>query len=153
MEIWGWIVQNRSELFTDIGIIGGLASLWFTNKSLREQTKAWRVANLLTFVSNLRELTKVYYENVPLHRVLDPGADVHTEPVNFGEETYARARILHLFSAYKAMQDDLTVKPEGLRRDIQDFFALPIPKIVWGKMKPLQNADFTAYIDECLNPQ
>ncbi|HUZ08190.1 MAG TPA: hypothetical protein VMV89_11975 [Candidatus Paceibacterota bacterium] len=48
------------------------------------------------------------------------------------------------------MKDDLLVKQEGSRRDIAQFFSLPIPKAVWIKTKLLQNQDFAAFIDSSL---
>jgi hypothetical protein len=39
---------------------------------------------------------------------------------------------------------------EGLRRDIAQFFSLPIPKSVWGKTKPFQNDDFAKFIESAL---
>src|SRR5258708_39773837 len=114
MEIWGWVTQILSA----VGIIGGL---FFTAVSLRSEAKTRRIANLLTLTHNQRELLNVFYQNLELTRILDPSADIKSLPVNQGEEIYTSALIQHLSSAYRAMQSDLTVKPEGLRRDVGAF--------------------------------
>ncbi len=59
--------------------------------------------------------------------------------------------IQHVNSVYSAMNDRLVVKVEGLRRDIAQFFALPIPNAVWEKLKGLQNDDFVAFVEKCRN--
>ena len=149
MEIGGWVTQNWFTLLSAVGIIGGL---WFTAVSLRSEAKTRRIANLLTLTQNQRELLKVFYHNLELTRILDPSADIKSLPVNQGEEIYTSALIQHLSSAYRAMQSDLTVKPEGLRLDVGAFFTLPIPKIVWGKIKQFQDADFVRFVEDCLRP-
>jgi hypothetical protein len=146
MEIWGWISQNWFNLFSAVGIISGL---WFTAISLRSETKTRRIANLLTLTHNQRELLQVFYQNLELTRILDASADTASLPVNRGEKIYTSALIQHLSSAYRAMQSDLTVKPEGLRRDVREFFELPIPKAVWEKTKRFQDRDFVAFVESC----
>jgi len=42
-------------------------------------------------------------------------------------------------------------KVEGLRRDVAQFFALPITREVWGKIKVLQNDEFVAFVESCQN--
>jgi hypothetical protein len=50
---------------------------------------------------------------------------------------------------FHAMRDELTIKPEGLRRDVWWFFSLPIPRAVWEKFKVLQNDKFAFYVEDC----
>lgn len=38
-----------------------------------------------------------------------------------------------------------------MRWDVAWFFSLPIPKAVWEKLKPLQDEEFVAYVEECRN--
>jgi hypothetical protein len=146
MEIWTWVSQNWFEFLSSIGIIGGL---WFNAVSLHSETKTRRIANLLTLTGNQRELLKVFYQNQPLTRVLDPAADTASLPINRAEEMYVSAMIQHLSSAYRAMQSDLTIKPEGIHRDVREFFTLPIPKFVWEKIKKFQDADFVQFVENC----
>ena len=48
------------------------------------------------------------------------------------------------------MKSDLTFNPEGVERDIQAFFSLPVPKEVWNKFKEFQNADFVKFVESAL---
>ena len=148
MGIGEWILQNWFNLFSAIGIIAGL---WFTAFSLRSETKTRRVANLLTITANHREIWKEFLNNPKLARVRDAAADTAKQPVTDAERVFVTLVILHINSVYYAMSDQLVVKYEGLRRDIAQFFSLPIPKAVWEKTKQFQNDALVRFIEECRN--
>jgi hypothetical protein len=146
MAVSLWITEHWFELLSAIGII---ASLCFTAASFYSEAKTRRVANLLTLTENHRQLLKVFYENVKLTRILDPKADVASFPVNRGEEIYVGVIIQHLSSVYRAMRSDLTMQPKAIRHDVREFFGLPVPKVVWKKLKPFQDDDFARFVEEC----
>jgi hypothetical protein len=147
MGIGGWISQSWFDLFSALGIIGGL---WFTAVSLHSETKTRRVANLLTITANYREVWKEFFRSPELLRVIEPSADVAKQPVTPAEEFFVNMVISHTSSVYEALKDELVIKQEGLRRDIALFFSLPVPKAVWTKTKLLQNQDFAAFIESSL---
>lgn len=142
-----WLTENWFDLFSSIGIIGGL---WFTAFSLHSEAKTRRVANFLTITGNYREIWKEFLNQPKLARVLDASADEASQPVTAEEEIFVNMIILHISTTYYAMNDELVIKLEGSRRDIAQFFSLPIPKAVWSKTKPLQNQDFAAFIESSL---
>jgi hypothetical protein len=146
MGIGEWILQNWFTLFSAIGIIAGL---WFTAFSLRSETKTRRVANLLTITANHREIWKEFLNNPKLARVRDAAADMAKQPVTDAERVFVNLVIQHINSVYYAMSDQLVVKYEGLRRDIAQFFSLPIPQAVWDRMKVFQNDALVRFIEEC----
>jgi hypothetical protein len=146
MGIWDWVSQNWFNLFSAIGIIAGL---WFTAFSLRSATKTRRVANLLTITANHREIWKEFLNNPKLARVRDAAADMAKQPVTDAERVFVNLVIQHINSVYYAMNDQLVVKYEGLRRDIAQFFSLPIPQAVWERMKVFQNDALVRFIEEC----
>ena len=148
MGIGEWILQNWFNLFSAIGIIAGL---WFTAFSLRSETKTRRVANLLSITANHREIWKEFLNNPKLARVRDAAADTVKQPVTDAERVFVNLVIQHINSVYYAMNDQLVVKYEGLRRDIAQFFSLPIPQAVWGRMKVFQNGALVQFIEECRN--
>ena len=148
MGIGEWILQNWFNLFSAIGIIAGL---WFTAFSLRSETKTRRVANLLTITANHREIWKEFLNNPKLARVRDAAADTAKQPVTDAERVFVNLVIQHINSVYYAMSDQLVVKYEGLRRDIAQFFSLPIPQAVWERMKVFQNDALVQFIEECRN--
>ena len=147
MGIGDWILQNWFNLFSVAGVIGGLV---FTAISVRSDTETRRIANLLTLTNNQRELLQVFYQKLDLSRILDGSADTESVPVNRGEKIYTSALIQHLASTFRAMKSDLTVKPQGLQRDVRDFFGLPIPKIVWEEVKDFHDSDFVMFVENCL---
>ena len=142
-----WLAENWFNLFSSIGILGGL---WFTAVSLHSETKTRRVANLLTITINYREIWKEFFSTPELARVIDPAANVAKKPVTPDEEFFVNTVISHTSSVYEALKDELLIKQEGLRRDVKSFFSLPVPKAVWTKVKLLQNQDFAAFIDSSL---
>jgi hypothetical protein len=142
-----WLAENWFNLFSSLGIIGGL---WFTAISLRSETKTRRIANLLTVTTNHREIWKEYFRNPELARVLDASANVAKRPVTPAEQLFVGLIIFHISNVFYAMKDDLFIKLEGSRRDIAQFFSLPVPKAVWTKTKLLQNHDFAAFIESSL---
>jgi hypothetical protein len=142
-----WLTENWFNLFSSLGIIGGL---WFTTVSLHSETKTRRVANLLTITANYREVWKEFFRSSELARVVDPVANVAKQPVTPAEEFFVSLVISHTSSVYEAIKDELLTKQEGLRRDVGLFFSLPIPNAVWTKSKLLQNQDFAAFIESSL---
>jgi hypothetical protein len=147
MGIVEWISQNWFNLFSSLGIIGGL---WFTAVSLRSETKTRRIANLLTITANHREVWKEIFHRPDLSRVLDDSADMAKQPVTPAERFFVNMVISNTNSMYEALKDELVTEQEGLRRDVKSFFSLPIPNAVWIKTKLLQNQDFAAFIESSL---
>ena len=148
MEIGGWVSQNWFNLFSAIGIIAGL---WFTAVSLRSETKTRRIANLLAITASHREVWKTFLDDKGLARVRDASADTTKQPITDAERVFVMFVIFHMSSVFYAMSNQLVVKVEGLRRDIAQFFSLPIPRDVWEKIKVLQNDDFVAFVESCRN--
>ena len=72
-----------------------------------------------------------------LLRVLAPDADLAREPLTEAEEIFVTLVIQHLHTVVTAMRDELTINPEGLRRDLRQFLARPIPGVVWNGLKAL----------------
>jgi hypothetical protein len=144
MGIWEWISQNWFNLFSAITVIAGL---WFTAFSIRADIKTRRIANLLTITANHREVWNKIFINPELKRVLNPAADPVKHPINEEEEMFVNMVIQHINSVYYALSDQLVIQYEGLRRDVSDFFSLPIPKTVWKKSKKFQNDDFVKFVE------
>jgi hypothetical protein len=146
MEVGQWLVDNWYVALQSTGIVGGLL---FTAFSLRSETKTRRIANLLVITQNHREIWKEVFERPALKRVMDPAANLTTEPVDHEEELFVHFLVLHLNSVFHAMKDDVFVKPDGLRQDIRRFFSLPIPFTVWERIKVLQDDEFVRFVEKC----
>jgi hypothetical protein len=148
MGIWGWLADNSFNLLSAGGIIGGLL---FSGHALRSETKTRRVANLLTITANHREIWKEFAHNPALARVLDAAASPSKLPITNVEAIFVNMVIFHISGAYYAMRDELVINMEGLRRDVSDFFSLPIPRAIWERNKVTQNDDFVAFVESCRN--
>ena len=148
MEIYHWMDNHGFDLLEAVGII---ASLTFTAAAFHRDDRSRRVTNLLTLTQSHREVWKEQLHDPQLKRILDPKANLSREPVTRDEEIFVTMVIQHLNIVFHAMRHELTINPEGLRRDVWQFFSLPIPKAVWEKGKVLQNDDFVAYVEACRN--
>jgi len=111
--------------------------------------RARRVGNLIQLTQQHRELWERMYVQPELARILDPGPDLAATPVTAPEEMFVTFLILHLSNSYYAIRSRVFQKPEGLRKDIELFFSLPIPRAVWEKVKILQDAAFAEFVENC----
>ena len=143
-----WFSENWFNLISAVGII---ASLLFTAISLRSETKNRRVGSLLALTESHRDLWSKIFDFPQLGRIFDAKPDLSANPITLTESIYVGLAIQHLGSAYQAMKCGVMVRQDGLCDDIRAFFSLPIPKVVWGNSKKLQNRDFVAFVDACFS--
>ena len=112
------------------------------------EARARRVGNLIRLTEQHRDLWERMYSQPELARILDPGADLARMEVTVQEEMFVIFIILHLSSTYYAIRSGVFQKPHGLRKDIERFFSLPIPRAVWDKVKTLQDAPFVNFVHQ-----
>jgi len=148
MGVLSWIGKTWFDLVQSLGIVAGLL---FTAATFKRDTKERRVANLIEITKQHREIWAELYRQPELARVLDVNANLQETPVTSEEELFVNLLILHLNSSYQAMNNGVYTKPEGLRKDIRRFFTRPVAKVVWLKMKPLQDAQFVQFVESCLS--
>lgn len=135
------------------GIVGGLlftaAGLWFTAVAFRSDERMRRTANLLTIAEHHQHIWSACYERPGLSRVLDPNADLAVEPLTDEELLLSKLLIVHLSTSFRATKEGMLLKPEGVRKDIDWFFSLPIPQAAWRKYRALQDRDFVEFVEGC----
>jgi hypothetical protein len=148
MELRAWFADNAVSLISAFGIVG---SLLIAALSFRSEAKTRRIANLLSITANHREVWKVFVNDKALARVLSASADTSRQPVTEAEQAFVTLVFTHISSVYYAMNDQLVINLDGLRRDIVQFLSLRIPREVWEKIKVLQNDDFVAFVESCRN--
>lgn len=148
MGIGEWLTHNAFDIMGSIGIIGGL---WFTAFSLRSDTITRRTANLIDITASHRDIWKLYFDIPELTRVFDAQADISKHPTTQKENVFVNMLIAHIGASYYLMKHEHVIKPEGLRRDVKEFMALPIPKAIWQQAKAFQNDDFVAFVESCRN--
>lgn len=148
MELGQWIGQNWFVLLQSFAIV---ASLLFTTITLRRDAKGRRIANLIDLTASHRNVWMQFDRRPELARVLDPEADLGVKVVTESERIFVTFLILHLSCVYHALEDALSISPEGLRQDVKSLFSLPIPNAVWENIKTLQDRKFVMFVDECLS--
>jgi hypothetical protein len=148
MGFSAWLADNSVNLLSTFGIVG---SFFIAAKAFRSEAKTRRIANLLSITANHREVWKVFVNDKSLTRVLAAKADTSKQPITESEKAFVTLVITHISSVYYAMNDQLVVNLDGLRRDIVQFLSLPIPRAVWENIKVLQNDDFAAFVESCRN--
>ena len=140
-----WLAHNWFALVQSGILAAGLFSIAF---SIHLDARARRVANLIYLTQQHRELWERMYSEPELSRILDPDVDLQRAQVTSQEEMFVVFIILHLSSTFYGIRSGFFHKPEGLRKDIKQFFSLPIPRAVWEKVKALQNADFLSFVEQ-----
>ena len=146
MGVIRWLEQHWLDLLQSLGIIGGLL---LTTVSLRADSRVRKVANLLTITAHHREIWTRLYDRPGLARILAARVDLEQAPVTNEEELFVLLVVLHLSSAQEAIKQGMFSIPDGLREDVGRFFALPIPRAVWQRIKSLQDVDFVAFVEDC----
>jgi hypothetical protein len=149
MGVSQWFAQHGFDLIQAVGVVG---SLLFAAYTFQKNEKALRISNLLAIQQEYYDVWQAMYDRPGLARVLEKGVDLNKHPVTTREWLFVKMLILHLANIRRAMNMGMFVKLQGLQKDIQEFFALPIPKAVWEKMKAFQDDEFVAFVESCLNP-
>lgn len=147
MELHHWINDHGFDLLEAVGII---ASLIFSAIALHRDDRSRRVENLLTLTSAHREIWKEPIRETTLKRLLLADVDLEQSPITVEEEMFVTFVVQQMNATFYAMRNGLTINCEGLRQDIRQFLANPIPREVWSRSKLLQNRSFVAFVDDCL---
>lgn len=147
MEVHHWLSQNWFALL-QTGVLGG--GLLLVGIAVWLEARARRVGNLIRLTQQHRNLWERMYTDPLLARILDPDADLTEKPVTAEEEMFVIFLVLHLNSTYYAMRAGLFQKLHGLRKDIERFFSLPIPRTVWLKVQDLQDESFVRFVEQCI---
>src|SRR5258708_5303031 len=134
MGVLAWSSDNWFILLQSIGIIAGLV---FTAASLRLDAKTRRVGNLMALTKSHPGIWSELYDRPELARVIAATVDLKQKAMTLDEEWFIRFVILHLNTVYHARKEEVLLNLEGMHKDVRWFFSLPLPQMVWGKLKPL----------------
>ena len=143
-----WILANWLDLLQSLGIISGFV---FTAHSIRRDAEARKISNLLAITERHHAIWKPIYERPELARILEQRPGLDEKPLTREEQRFVTSIIIHLDSVHRAIKAKMFVKLEGLRRDIKEFFSLPIPNRVWQELKQFHDADFVAFVERALD--
>jgi hypothetical protein len=134
-----WFALAQTSMFASGLFLIGIAILF--------EARARRVGNLIQLTQQHRDLWERMYSQPKLARILDPNANLEQMEVTPEEEIFAVFIILHLSSTYFASRSGFIQKLYGLRKDIERFFSLPIPRTVWEKVKVVQEPPFVKFVE------
>ncbi|MHB8519874.1 MAG: hypothetical protein ACYDH9_03860 [Limisphaerales bacterium] len=141
-----WIGHNWFALIQTGAILAALA---FTGAGFFFDARARRVGNLIKLTDRHRHLWEWMYSDPKLARILDQAAEPDRFPVTREEELFVVFLILHLANTYYTVRSGLLTQPQGLSRDVQLFFSLPIPRAVWRTVRDLQDKPFVRFVEDC----
>jgi hypothetical protein len=142
-----WLAEHWFDLAQTTGIVGGLL---FTAHAIRRDEKARTITNTIAVNEQYSRIWHEFYERPELARILKKNVDLNKQPVSNDEALFVKTLLLHLDVVRRTIKAGLFVKIQGLQKDIRDFFTLPIPKAVWEKIKPFQDGDFVAFVEDAL---
>jgi len=142
-----WLGEHWFDLLQTTGIVGSLLLAAYT---AWKDDRARRIGNSIAINGQYRTIWKDVYEHPALARVLEKDADVADPPISIGEELFVTTIVAHLSTVFRAMKHGEFVKLEGVQNDVREFFTLPIPKAVWEKLKPFQDANFAKFVETAL---
>ena len=80
--------------------------------------------------------------------MLDPVPDLDRHPITDAERLFVLFLILHLASSFEATKHGMYFAEHGLRADVREFFANPIPQVVWREMKRYQQRNFVEFVED-----
>lgn len=147
MTVLQWVSNNWPTIVQNFGIIGGLG---FTAYSAWKDERARRISNSIAITGQYREIWAELIRKPELARILSSVVDLTSDPVTIDEELFVNLLILHLETVRRAMKMGMFIKLDGLKRDVHEFFSLPIPRAVFEKNRQFQDRSFTKFVDECL---
>jgi hypothetical protein len=147
MHLLVWLRLHWIDLIQTAALVTGFLTL---RSAFIGETRARQIGNSITLSQHHRNLWERLLADPQLARILDPKADIQKKRVTFAEEMFVIFIIIHLSDSYTAIQAGFYERLSGLRKDIQNFFSLPIPQFVWNKVKDLQEFEFFKFVENCL---
>lgn len=147
MELIHWITAHTFEILEGIGIIG---SLLFTAISFRREDRSRHIANLLAITAQHRDIWSEVLDRPELARVLEKDVDILASPVTNAEALFVTFLIFHLHASFRAARSGLFTTFEGLAKDVEWFFSLPIPRAVWERSAAMLDAEFRGFVEAAM---
>jgi hypothetical protein len=142
-----WILEHWFDLLQTVSIVGGLA---FTAHTILKDSEVRKIANLIALNQQHQTNWKELYEHPELARITDERVALDTMQLSHEERVFVTSLILHLSVVHRATKAKMFVTVDGLKKDVNEFFSLPIPKAVWEKIKSSQEKDFVAFVEAAM---
>lgn len=117
---------------------------------MRKDERARKIGNLIAVKQQYREIWEKLYDHPKFFRILKSEVDLKRQPITEEERLLVKFIIFNLDTIYRSMKSGVFVHLEGLQKDVREFYSLPIPKAVWEKIKPYQDAEFVRFVENAL---
>ena len=142
-----WFNQNWFSLAQTLGIVGSIA---LTAASLRRNTRAQKLSDYLTMISQHRELWSDAHRRPELQRIFQAEVDLLAAPISVAEDEFLNLVIVQFNTCWLLAKEGALVTLDVLNADAHSFFSLPIPRAVWEKTKHSRDPKFMGFIDQSL---
>lgn len=139
-----WWTTNWFDVLQTFAIVAGF---FFTGFSFIHESRVRRVDTLIRVNERHSRAWSQLFEKPELKRVLDPRPDLNAQPISIEEQFFTRFLFFNLYAYYQAIRAGMLKRPRGLADDIRGFVRLPIPRQVWGELRPFFDDDFVRYVD------
>ena len=147
-----WFGENAFAeiqlLATILGMAGIIAGLIFNGLNYRRAANERRIANLFSRTAAHRQIWYTLLAYPALKRAIEPNLPKIVTP-SVEERIWVRSLILHFVADFHAHRFRLSIPEKGLEKDVRQFFAKPIPKIVWDESRHYQDPAFVAFVEKC----
>ena len=141
-----WKEFLRNNWFSLAQSVGIIATLILAILTLVRQMRQTRAANSLLVTQHHREIWALSIQNTNLFRVFDLKTDLERDPITEQERTFVYLILLHMSATLKATKAKVIFPVDGMRSDIEDILAHPIPATVWLEVKPFHDAAFVRFV-------
>ena len=142
-----WLEANWFSFLQSVGIVGGLL---FTAASVRRDTKARRINDMLKLKEEHRELWSELHRRSDLARITTTKVDLIGTPVTPVEEMFLNIAIVHFHTGWQMNKMGVVIARKGAEADIKWFFNLPIAHAVWEASKNYREPEFVKFVEKCL---
>ncbi len=147
MGIGEWLAQNWFDLLQTVAITTGLFA---TVHNIRADRRERMVTTQFRIAAAHREIWSRLADNPSLDRVLSEDVDLAGNPMTIEEELLVQFLILHLRATFKARRAKMDFADDQIGLDTRAFFTLPIPREVWRRSRPFQDAEFVEFVESTL---
>ena len=143
-----WLKDNWFPLLQGIGIIAGL---FFTAASIRRDTKARKIGDLLALTQQHRELWSEVHRRPDLARIFDADLDLIGFPITAVEEKFLLLVLVHFTTGWQLARQGSMLSLDVLATDVRWFFNLPLPRAVWEQTKAIRDPKFVKFVEKSLH--
>ena len=151
MEWRAWFDQNWFQLAQTLSILG---SVWLTRAAVRREARARKLTEYLALAGHHRELWSEIHRHPTLARVVQAEADLLANPLSAAEAEFLNLAIVHFQSGWLVAKDGGgLLSLDVLTADVQAFFCLPLPRLVWEQTRHMRDPKFVGFIEHALKKQ